>query len=599
MSCKVSIIVPVYNVEKYLRKCLDSLINQTLKDIEIIIVDDGSTDSSPDIIAEFAQKDSRIKTIRQKNSKLGATRNNGMKLATGEYLGFVDSDDYVDENFFEELYLTAINSQADIVAANILKHKPKYNKYNLHYKKTLQTADIQKKIKLCSDTTNRFFSCWNKIYKRELITKYNLEFTVNRIHEDVIFSTKALYYSNILAVTPNTTYHYMQNPNSICNTKKGNNAKGVDKIYNYKQMQIFAKDHDIKLPERMNYYNSYWSSPIIKSYVGYYTVKEKLFGLIPLNLQLSKILKQTFNIIDEDTKIKLVIFGIQITIPSSSSTKKLKESPYLDYKKNNIEITKLPKAEGQVRDLQLADLALLKELDYVCKKNNLQYWLDGGSMLGAVRHNGFIPWDDDIDVGMLREDYEKLIEAFTKTSRNPDIYADFSKDETSRAKQYYIKVQHKKCPHLFVDIFPLDTYGKVLTKVEQLSETVKIKAQRNKCLKFSYPKPMSDNELLTRINLLRDRILAKGNKEEHSDFVWGVEFSHIWKNWFSAYDVIFPLKTIEFEGLTVPCINNPDAYLTRLYGKYMGYPKKIGYGHNAYADLSEEEKQIIKTLIQE
>ena len=106
----------------------------------------------------------------------------------------------------------------------------------------------------------------------------------------------------------------------IKNTKKGNNAKGVDKIYNYKQMQIFAKDHDIKLPERMNYYNSYWSSPIIKSYVGYYTVKEKLFGLVPLNLQLSKILKQTFNIIDEDTKIKLVLFGIQITIPSLGSS---------------------------------------------------------------------------------------------------------------------------------------------------------------------------------------------------------------------------------------------------------------------------------------
>ena len=229
MSCKVSIIVPVYNVEKYLDRCLNSLINQTLKDIEIIIVDDGSTDNCPEIIEKFAKTDSRIKIIRQKNSKIGAARNNGMKLAAGEYIGFVDSDDYIDENFYEELYNTAKTYNADIVSANILKHKDKYNKYNVKYRTKKCTNKIQKKIKLCSDKTNRFFSCWNKIYKKEFLNKYNLIFTVNRVHEDVIFSTRALYYSNILAVTPNTTYHYIQNPNSVCNTNKCKDAKRVDR----------------------------------------------------------------------------------------------------------------------------------------------------------------------------------------------------------------------------------------------------------------------------------------------------------------------------------------------------------------------------------
>lgn len=295
MSCKISVIVPVYNVEKYLRNCLESLVNQTLKDIEIIVVDDGSTDSSFDIIAEFAKKDSRIKVIKQENLKVGTARNNGIKLASGEYLGFVDSDDYVDENFFEELYKTAKEAGADIVATNILKHKKNYCKYNIKYKKCMQTTDLQEKIKLCSDTTKRFFSCWNKIYKKDFIDQNGIEFTPYRLHEDVMFSVEALYYSNVFAVTPNTKYHYILNPASICNSKKGVDSRQDDRIYAYKQMQNFAQEHNFKLPERMNYYISYWDCSIVKAYVGCYHTKEMLFGIIPLNQKISNMLKTLFH----------------------------------------------------------------------------------------------------------------------------------------------------------------------------------------------------------------------------------------------------------------------------------------------------------------
>ena len=96
---KVSIIVPVYNIEKYLAKCLDSLINQTLEDIEIICVNDGSTDNSAEILNEYAQKDCRIKIINQDNAGLSAARNTGINAANGEYIGYVDSDDWIDLNF--------------------------------------------------------------------------------------------------------------------------------------------------------------------------------------------------------------------------------------------------------------------------------------------------------------------------------------------------------------------------------------------------------------------------------------------------------------------------------------------------------------------
>lgn len=110
----VSIIVPVYNTEEYLQKCLDSLTNQTLKNIEIICVNDGSTDNSLKILQDNAIKDDRIKIINQENKKQGAARNAGMQVATGEYIGFVDSDDYVDLHYFERLYRVARNYNSDI-----------------------------------------------------------------------------------------------------------------------------------------------------------------------------------------------------------------------------------------------------------------------------------------------------------------------------------------------------------------------------------------------------------------------------------------------------------------------------------------------------
>ena len=126
-----------------------------------------------------------------------------------------------------------------------------------------------------------------------------------------------------------------------------------------------------------------------------------------------------------ETHYKITIMGIVIKCPKAEYAKKKKENLYYYYKKNNIDITTLPPAEGQVRDIQLANLVLLKEMDYVCKQAGLKYWLDGGTLLGAVRHKGFIPWDDDIDTAMLRNDYEQIIEAFEKYSRNPDIYVGY------------------------------------------------------------------------------------------------------------------------------------------------------------------------------
>ena len=153
MNIKVSIIVPVYNVEKYLRQCLDSLINQTLQEIEIICVDDGSTDNSSNILSDYAQKDSRIIVHRQENQGLANARNAGLKLANGEYIGFLDSDDFVDIDFFEKLYQAASSDNADIARALYKYHYPDGEKLDLYLDKIIKQRIKQKKTLGINDHT--------------------------------------------------------------------------------------------------------------------------------------------------------------------------------------------------------------------------------------------------------------------------------------------------------------------------------------------------------------------------------------------------------------------------------------------------------------
>ncbi len=279
---QISIIIPAYNAENYIEKCLKSLINQTLKNIEIIAINDGSFDKTGEIITQIANSDKRIHAIMQKNQGVASTRNNGIKLAKGEYISFVDSDDYVDHDFFEKLYDAAQKNNCDIASASILKHKKNHTRYNLLYKKSLIADSVQSKIKLCRDKKQRFFYVWNKIYRTSLIKDNHISFPDGRIFEDVIFSMKAIYYANKIISVTNTNYHYIENSNSIINSKTKNEKKQQDLITAYSELQDFAKNRNIKLPERLNYYLSCWKNPFIKIYKGKYKQKMTLFGILPV-----------------------------------------------------------------------------------------------------------------------------------------------------------------------------------------------------------------------------------------------------------------------------------------------------------------------------
>ena len=581
---KLSIIVPVYNVGKYLPKCLESLIKQTLKDIEIICVNDGSMDNSLAILKEFASKDSRIRIIDNQHQGVAKTRNTGIEQSTGEYIGFVDSDDYIDIDFFEKLYNSATKSNSDIAIASILKHKKFFNIYNAQYTKEETAITIQDKIKLCEDKKHFFFYAWNKIYHSGFIKENNIKFSEGQIYEDVMFAIKALYYSNKIISVYGTKYHYIEHENSLTKYKDKTGGKEQDLVKAYSELQEFCNSKNIEIPERLNYYTKENFGFILNLYKGKYQSKIQLFNIFTI---------ATISNYSE-TRNLITILGFKIKIAKREIAKERQENVFYQYKKDKIDITKVPPAQGLLRDIQLANLALLKELAYVCEKNNFKYILDAGTLLGAIRHKGFIPWDDDIDILMFREDYEKIVSVFKNTTRNSDIYAEYHRDKDTNS-QYFIKIKHKKCPFLGVDIFPLDSYGKHLSLKEQLKATNKI-CKILKHLKKEIDPNISNKETKTILTKTMKENILLSSANENGDFVYGVDFAHKLKNWFLDRDIVLPLRKIQFEDSEYTTVNKPKEFLKNIYGDYMKYPKKMKILHYSYKNLASEQLETIKKL---
>lgn len=571
-------------MEKYLPKCLESLIKQTLKDIEIICVNDGSMDNSLAILKEFASKDSRIRIIDNQHQGVAKTRNTGIKQSTGEYIGFVDSDDYIDIDFFEKLYNSATKSNSDIAIASILKHKNFFNIYNAKYTKEETAITIQDKIKLCEDKKHFFFYAWNKIYHSGFIKENNIKFSEGQIYEDVMFAIKALYYSNKIISVYGTKYHYIEHENSLTKYKDKTGEKEHDLIKAYSELQEFCNSKNIEIPERLNYYTKENFGFILNLYKGKYQSKIQLFNIFTI---------ATISNYSE-TRNLITILGFKIKIAKREIAKERQENVFYQYKKDKIDITKVPPAQGLLRDIQLANLALLKELVYVCEKNNFKYILDAGTLLGAVRHSRFIPWDDDIDILMFREDYEKIVSAFKNTTRNSDIYAEYHRDKDTNS-QYFIKIKHKKCPFLGVDIFPLDSYGKHLSLKEQLIATNKI-CKILKHLKKEIDPNISNKETKTILTKTMKEKILLSSANENGDFVYGVDFAHKLKNWFLDRDIVLPLRKIQFEDSKYTTVNKPKEFLKNIYGDYMKYPNKMKILHYSYKNLTSEQLETIKKL---
>lgn len=224
--CKVSIVVPVYNAEKYLSKCIESLMHQTLKNIEIILVNDGSKDESLVICKRYAKEDSRIKVIDQKNQGVSIARNNGIEASTGEYIGFADPDDWVEEVMYENMLGKLVCTDTDICFCNYYKDakKSRVGKCFKFKDEVLDKQGIKDNLlahmigidDLMPKYTYVMGSVWRCLYKKSFIETYKLRFVPGiSIMEDLIFSVAALLKCEKVCVDHGLYYHYVQNPKSI------------------------------------------------------------------------------------------------------------------------------------------------------------------------------------------------------------------------------------------------------------------------------------------------------------------------------------------------------------------------------------------------
>ncbi len=253
----LSIIIPVYNMEKYLERCLESVINQSYKNIEIIIINDGSTDNSHQIIKNYSAKYNNINYINLQNNRgLGNARNCGLDSAKGEYVTFIDSDDWIDSNF----YMTIINNikkyNLDIAVAGIVNEYDDRKAYTYRYKYPFDNQITGKfALNLLIKSTNQDIYITpivnNKVYKRTLIESLHLRFIENNYNEDDIFSFLLIREARKIGVVKDTYYHYYQRSSSITGYYK---QKHIDDLIDAYTYLFDIKDIDRSDPYTIKYF---------------------------------------------------------------------------------------------------------------------------------------------------------------------------------------------------------------------------------------------------------------------------------------------------------------------------------------------------------
>lgn len=309
---EISIIVPVYNTERFVSKCIESILGQSFEDFELILIDDGSTDQSGDICDKYAIKDSRVKVIHQKNRGVSAARNRGLDVAQGNYLYFVDSDDYLESNALEIIYPYFFDSDIDMVCFGF-----QYRDENYHL---LNKKQNEKRVLTQDELFSELFkspnlitaSCYNKVYRRDKII--NLRFDENiSFLEDYLFVCEAAHNTLKTAVIPDCLYNVVERTNSAT---RSNPIQSIHKIikgyeYLYKKVRIYDKriaglalnkliDSCILYTRHFRYetkkesQNSYWMIVRLKILIYKYIISGIVTGTLT-KAKVHRFLKEAYN----------------------------------------------------------------------------------------------------------------------------------------------------------------------------------------------------------------------------------------------------------------------------------------------------------------
>ncbi len=284
-----------------------------------------------------------------------------------------------------------------------------------------------------------------------------------------------------------------------------------------------------------------------------------------------------------DTKTKHIVLnflGLKLSMKNKISEYVTKAEDAKHILNCYVDITQLKKANGLLREVQLELALFLEYFDKLCKENGLQYWLDSGTLLGAVRHKGFIPWDDDIDVCMLREDYNKIEKILKEQLEDNEFW--FLRERAKTCNNLQLRIMSKKYEqNIGFEIFPMDSFYKgSLTQEEKHRVTQDIQ-KATEILNNKYNQKYYNAE---EVKLIKKDMTAiqndivmnnKAVSAENPALFYGIDFPCDAKELIIDYEIVFPLITLEFEGKQYFCPHNTEMYLKNFYSDYMTLPSKI------------------------
>ena len=609
---KISIIVPVYNVEPFLRKCVYSIINQTYKNIEIILVDDESPDNCGKICDALAKEDERIKVIHQKNQGVCAARNAALKIATGDYYGFVDPDDWIAPDMFEYLLNNLKKHDADISCCRYFRVSKGKRTYSATDGKTYIYNKKDAINELVSQFTIRAIF-WNKLFKKELFN--DLEFPEGTIYEGTFLVHKIFEKCDKIVYLPDAKYYYYDYEKSYVNTisLKYQSDYVLANIEQYKDLHkkypelndiilkkvlvqslvllevCFKNKRDIvneqeRIKEIANFIKEHYKD-IMKLKKYDFATKKKIDTLKKPNL--GKII-----FVHYLGKWAKIIKKLKKYLKKLKKKFKKTKPKTIKY---GISMDSLTKEDKRIfKKLHECEIELLNEFVRICEKNKLKYYLYGGTLLGAVRHKGFIPWDDDIDIIMPREDFDKLEKCCKKDLNKKYFYQTNKTDKNfpmllAKIRMNNTFVREEKWDNLnlhkgiYIDILPLDLFPKKHPLIERIIlakfNILNSACQSGKCLShhfiskiiYGFYKILPNSVLQKK----RERFIRNICKDNKTSLVcsFGSHYRPIKKRilkkeWFDGES-----EKMEFEGNKYDVPKGWKEYLIHLYGpNYMDLP---------------------------
>ncbi|HHW37926.1 MAG TPA: glycosyltransferase [Bacillales bacterium] len=306
MNPKISIIVPVYKVEPYIHKCVDSILGQTFTDFEVILVDDGSPDNCGEICDEYAQKDSRVKVIHKENGGLSDARNAGIDRARGDYIGFVDSDDWIEPDMYELLYGMCIENNCEIACCTSIIHFKNKTVVNGTHSLTVHDRNHAMRTMLEGELFDEVV--WTKLFKRSLLK--DIRFTVGIVYEDTAFTYKVIHESNQVCCIGAPKYNYLKRDDSVMDNAVKNIR--IDAVFIYDEMYKFIEKYYQELSNlvALKLANSSMSTlNLLSSRQKYKENKEKYFTVTSI---LNKYFHKTIMLKDYPKTVKILLTATKI-----------------------------------------------------------------------------------------------------------------------------------------------------------------------------------------------------------------------------------------------------------------------------------------------